>query len=163
MLFRSLYIKIKDEYAASIRFKDSQGAITADVYSLLWKINPIYLVKPTVNSQVYITYDGNEHSVYEVLQGYSAENPSEAITWLMKNVRLSLEGSRSVNAGTFTAVFSLPNGNYAWTDADGNVDPSADSVNISWTIQKYVIDLSEVKWNYDEENQIGRASCRERV
>ena len=144
-----LYLKVKDEFGTAVRFRDSEGNEIIGTYSALWVIEPIYLIKPVLDDTVRLTYDGVEHSVYEALVGYDAENPSADLIWLMQNVRLAVEGSRSVGAGTFKAVFSLPNGNYAWKDANGNPIASAENVEIEWSIGKCVINLNDVEWGYD--------------
>ena len=146
-----LYMKIKPEYSISVRWNDGTPAGLADTYSFEWNINPIYLIKPELNSGVYIVYDGAEHSVFEVLKGYSSSGLSDELLKLMQNARIPGEGSRSVNAGDFKATFSLPNGNYAWVDENGTPTGDSDSVVISWSIQKCVITLSTgISWNYEE-------------
>ncbi|MDE6442179.1 MAG: hypothetical protein K2L12_05465, partial [Clostridia bacterium] len=145
-----LYLQIKDEYANMVRFNDGSTVGTVETYSPKWTITPIYLVAPTKNNAVSLVYDGVQHTVYEVLVGYSQDNPQDYLLWLMRNVNLAIEGSRSVNANSnLTAVFSLINSNYAWINLDGSAYTGPSVINIKWEIKKCSIDLSEVKWDYD--------------
>ena len=153
-----LYLEIKDEYGTAIRWNDGTVNGLIGTYQYVWKIDPIKLVKPVKNDAARIEYNGKEHTVFEALVGYSADGSTEALMYLMDNVKVSAEGFRSIDAGTFTATFSLPNANYVWVDENGTVDSVTTSIPITWTISPCVLDLSGVDWNYNkyyEENGHG--------
>ena len=73
------------------------------------------------------TYDGTEHTV-------TLENLPELVT-------ATITGDKGTNAGTYTAkaVFTYDADNYELTNT---VD------DLSWTINKAQIDMSDVKWSY---------------
>ena len=140
-----LNLTIKDEYGDAVRWNDGGTGIAGN-YSVIWVIDPIYLVRPESNKDPNATiyYDGNEHFVYESLIGYYGEDGmSDDLALLIQRARISVEGSCSVDAGTFTVTFSLPNSNYAWKNYVGT-----DSATITWTIEKQVINLNDVEWDY---------------
>lgn len=141
-----LYLQIKDTYGNAVRWNDGTDQGIAGTYSITWTIKPVLLVRPEKDDTKTIEYDGKEHSVYEFLVGYDASNVPQSIKDLMKHV-IETNG-RSINAGTFNAVLSLPNDNYSWCDAAGNVLADRSSVEITWTIDKKVIDFANAYWGY---------------
>ena len=148
----TLYLTIKDEYVNTVRWDNGTQFGLPGTYAIDWKILPVYLVKPTLDSTLFATFDGYEHSVFEVLEGYKDGELSDELAALQKYARLAVEGGRGINAGTYTAVFTLPNSNYCWTDSFGNIDASTSSVSIIWNISRKYLDLSKVEWNYKEDD-----------
>ncbi len=151
-----LYLQIKDEYSNTVRFDDGttleDGTLvgTVQTFSPKWTITPIKLVAPTKNDTVTLVYDGEQHTVYEVLIGYDKDKPEDYLLWLMRNVNLAIEGSRSVDANSnLKAVFSLLNSNYMWVNLDGTPYTGSDVITIVWAIEQCPIDLSGVEWDYD--------------
>lgn len=150
---QTLYLNIKEEYGNAVRWDngDEQGIV--GTYSFAWKIIPVLIQKPDENLDVRIEYDGQAHSVFEVLKGYDDENPTPEIATLMANINET--GGRGIDAGSYEAVLSLPNENYAWCDASGNVLDDRNPVKINWVIGRKVIDFGNAFWGYmDGEEEV---------
>ena len=158
----TLYLKIKDEFAKTVRWNNGTEFGQPSTYEIKWKILPIYIVKPALNydESAKIYYDGGEHSVFEALIGYNGGEMSDDLKGLLENAYIPGEGSRGINADDYVATFMLPDSNHAWKDLTGEVDEFANKLTFDWTIHKKHLDMSKLEWSYDE---IGRASCRERV
>ena len=148
-----VYLTIKDEYLNTIRWDNGTDFGQPGTYIINWNILPIYIERPNTNAST-VVYDGQEHSVFEKLVGYNPDGAmSEGLQGLMQNARISSEGSRGINAGTYSATFSLPDANYAWIDGvTGNVDSSVASISVKWEITKKPLDLSGVYWGYRDVN-----------
>lgn len=92
-----------------------------------WRIDPAPIDKPTFDSSVTLTYDGNSKS--PTLSGYD------------KN-KMTLGGDVSaINAGVYTITVT-PTENYVWAE-----DGSRDTVEIQWQIDYQV--LPTLTWNQD--------------
>ena len=141
-----LYLAIKDEYSVAVRWDNNTETGLLGTYTKVWKITPILLVRPEKDPDKIVEYDGNEHSVYEFLKGYDESNMPISILDLMQYVNEA--NTRAINAGTYTAVLSLPNSNYSWCDAAGKISSDRSSVSIDWTISRKVIDFSNAYWGY---------------
>ena len=109
----TLYLTIKDEYLNTVRWDNGTSFGQPGTYELTWKINPIRIRRPQLAAGVTITYDGKEHSIFELLDGYSETGLSPELAKLMQYVRISSEGSRGINASdTYLATFTLINSNF---------------------------------------------------
>ena len=92
-----------------------------------WRIDPAQIDKPTLDSSVTLTYDGNSTS--PTLSGYDS-------------AKMTLGGDVSaINAGVYTITVT-PTSNYVWAE-DGSRDP----VEIQWQIDYQV--LPTLTWNQD--------------
>ena len=144
---QTLYLKIKDEYGVAVRWDNGTEQGLLGTYSIGWKILPVLIQRPEVNTDARIVYDGEAHSVYELLKGYDKTNPSTAIATLMANVNET--DARSVNAGgPFHAILSLPDENFAWCDASGNKLDDRSAWTHDWYIEKQTIDFNDAYWGY---------------
>ena len=154
-----LYLAIKDEYGNAIRWDNGTEQGLLGTYSILWKITPILLVRPEFDSDKTLEYDGKEHSVYEFIKGYDVDDVPQSIKDLMKHVNET--NGRSINAGSFNAVLSLPGDNYAWCDASGNLLTDRSSVEYTWTINQKLIDFNNAYWGYmDGDNPVAYDSTK---
>ena len=92
-----------------------------------WQIAPAQIDKPTLDSSVTLTYDGNSKS--PTLSGYDS-------------AKMTLGSDTSAtNAGVYT-ITATPTANYCWAE-DGSRDP----VEIQWQIDYQV--LPTLIWNQD--------------
>ena len=144
---QTLYLKIKDEYGVAVRWDNGTENGLLGTYSFGWKILPVLLQRPDVDPDAKIVYDGEAHSVYEILVGYDKDNPSTAIANLMANVKEN--NARSVNAGgPFEATLSLPNENFSWCDKQGNKLDDRSPWTATWYIARQTIDFQDAYWGY---------------
>ena len=150
----TLYLKIKDEFAKTVRWNNGTEFGQPSTYEIKWKILPIYIVKPALNydESAKIYYDGGEHSVFEALIGYNGGEMSDDLKGLLENAYIPGEGSRGINADDYVATFMLPDSNHAWKDLTGEVDEFANKLTLDWTIHKKHLDMSKLEWSYDETN-----------
>ena len=145
-----LYLTIDEEHANTVRWNNGTAFGQPGTYEVEWKILPIYIDKPVLDTSKSITYDGAEHSVFEVLVGYTEEGMSEELQRLMQYVRIPGDGSRGINAGAYKAQFILPDSNYAWKDLAGGIDTTHTAITIEWKINKKFLDMSNLSWTYDK-------------
>ncbi|MDE6442597.1 MAG: hypothetical protein K2L12_07610, partial [Clostridia bacterium] len=145
-----LVLSIKDEYLNTVRWNNGTEFGQPGKITVGWKILPIYLVKPTLNASKVLIYDGTGHTVFELLNGYGDAGVEGYLADVLRYASVSPEGSAGINAGTYTAVFTLPNTNFAWMDAAGNIDKSATTVSVIWTINRKTLSMSGVYWGYTE-------------
>ena len=165
----TLYLKIKDEYFSTIRWKvENNPKGQPGTFKIEWQVLPIYVMVPKLDEAEFITYDGDGHSVFEVLQGYNGGNFTEesGLGTLMQVTTIS--GDRGINStqdkngkqlngvDAYKAVFRLPDKNYAWkeTDADGNVLIDTENVEktVMWNIRQKELDLSKIAWGYVDDD-----------
>jgi hypothetical protein len=92
---------------------------TVEEKRITWKINPAVLELPTLNGT--LTFDGSEHNVLEILNGFNAD--------IMK---IASEGSHAIDAGSYVATIVLTNDNYVWAD-------NSEKVSINWEISKFKV------------------------
>ena len=145
-----LYLTIDEEHANTVRWNNGTAFGQPGTYEVEWKILPIYIDKPVLDTSKSITYDGAVHSVFEVLVGYTEEGMSEELQRLMQYVRIPGDGSRGINAGAYKAQFILPDSNYAWKDLAGGIDTTHTAITIEWKINKKFLDMSNLSWTYDK-------------
>ena len=120
------------EYVAKVTLTsaDPNMGISGEIADLTWKINQIVVDVSSVkwNYTGAFTYDGTEKSV--------------ALVGLPTGYTATLKGNTATTAGeyTATATINLPdNVNYVVSGAIAD---------LKWTINKVVVDVSSVKWNY---------------
>ena len=117
------------DYIAIIRLNDrnyvwadTSGSSAALEYA--WEIKPISINKP-VSGAIELTYNGSEQTADFGL----GEN-------------LVVIGNKGTNAGEYTAVIMIVNGNYVWSDGTDDV------IAVTWKINKQVINVPAIIWNY---------------
>ncbi len=107
---------------------------TEDKY-ITWIIKTAVLEIPTINNS--LTFDGSEHYVTEILNGFDADIMS-----------LAPLGSHGIDAGAYVAKVTLTNSNYVWA---GDIE----EVVINWEILKVIVSKpsidSEINIIYDGE------------
>ena len=144
----TLYLTIKDEYLNTVRWDNGTSFGQPGTYELTWKINPIRIRRPQLAAGVTITYDGKEHSIFELLDGYSETGLSPELAKLMQYVRISSEGSRGINASdTYLATFTLINSNFIWVDEYDVPTSDGESISLGWAIARQRLDFSKLDWN----------------
>ena len=115
---------------ASFTYDADNYELTNTVDDLSWTINKAQIDMSDVKWSYTnpFTYDGTEHTV-------TLENLPELVT-------AAITGDKGTNAGTYTAkaTFSYDADNYEL--ANNNVS------DLSWTINKATLDMSDVKWSY---------------
>ena len=115
---------------ASFTYDADNYELTNTVDDLSWTINKAQIDMSEVKWSYTnpFTYDGTEHTV-------TLENLPELVT-------AAITGDKGTNAGTYTAkaTFSYDADNYEL--ANNNVS------DLSWTINKATLDMSDVKWSY---------------
>ena len=145
----TLQLKIKDIYLNTVHWDTGNAKGQPGTYTVKWKIYPIYLVIPTTVFGAEISYSGSAHSVFELFEGYDNGNLSAELKKLMQLAKIS--GDSGINAGPYEARFVLPDTNYAWKTAMGVISNDLLQT-LPWAIQKKKLDMSQIKWNYDESN-----------
>ena len=148
---QTLYLTIKEEYGNAVRWNNGEEHGLVGTYSIAWKIIPVLIRRPERNLDARIEYDGQAHSVYEVLKGYDAKNPAPEMATLMANINEA--GGRAIDAGNYHAVLSLPNDNYAWCDANGAILADRTAYEEDWSIAPKPIDFEKAFWGYTENGQ----------
>ena len=101
--------------------------------SLKWRIDPAPIEKPTLDTSVVLTYDGNSKS--PTLSGYDSTK-----------MTLASDTSKT-NAGIYT-ITATPTANYVWAE-----DGSRDAVEIEWQIDYLVLTRPSVgssDWYYND-------------
>ena len=153
----TLKLKIKEEFLETIRWYTGDNPDgQPGTYTIKWQIKPIYVADPdSMLSGTTITYDGNDHSIFEMMTGYNGGDDgsmSQDIKELIQ--RVIITGDRGVNADTYTARFTLPSTNFAWKNSfDGSPSANTDPTRVmEWTISPMKLDMSDICWNYDEAN-----------
>lgn len=96
-----------------------------------WRIAPAQIDKPTLDSSVTLTYDGNSKS--PTLSGYDS-------------AKMTLGGDVSaINAGVYTITVT-PTSDYVWKE-----DGSNNTLSFDWAIEKTVV--TTPAWNYTGNGQ----------
>lgn len=148
----TMNLTIKEEFSNTIRWNNGTQFGQQGTYSVIWKINPVYLIIPAISPSLSIYYDGNEHSVFEVLNGYSENGLSDDLNAVLQHAKVSSEGSRAINAGSYTAILNLPDRNFAWMDVAGNISKETAVVIENWKILPKPLDMSGVYWGFEDDN-----------
>ena len=146
----TLKLKIKDEYIDTVHWKNGTAIGQPGTFSIVWEILPVYIADPdSMLAGGTITYDGSEHSIFELMRGYNNGDDgsmSQYIKDLIQNTIIT--GDRGVNAKSYTASFSLPNSNYAWLNTfDDTPSSNQDATrSLDWIINPMKLDMSAIGW-----------------
>ncbi len=146
----TLQLKIKEEYISTIHWANDTPNGQPGTYTIKWKIKPIYVVDPLAlrGKTSSVVYSGDEHFVYETLGYENGDDATKDIAGLKQYV--NIVGASGVDAGDYTAYFTLLNDNYAWWNPTNNEESSDKDPKrkIEWKITPKPLDMSKVKWDY---------------
>ena len=162
----TLKLKIRDEYVDTVHWNNGTALGQPGTYKITWQILPVYIADPdSLLVGGSITYDGSEHSIFELMEGYNNGDDGEMSQYIKDLIQLAIiTADRGVNARGYTAHFTLPNGNYAWLNTfDDTPSANQDATrNIDWIINPQKLDMSGIGWkiatgdgeltNYDPSN-----------
>lgn len=157
----TITLKIKDEYASTVVWDIGKGddAWASGTHTIEWTIKQVYLIKPS-DQCAPIDYDGNVHSVREVLTVTTFISDEDLLKeyldalWDSEHgAHIGITGRTAIDAGTYDVTFALPDSNYTWaTHSEVNgLQPvsGTDPVTVRWTIKPKELDYSKLGWNFE--------------